>query len=192
MTTSTPDDFEALKTIVEALKPFPREDQERILRWTREKFGLASTSEQGRGQDRYDHQQGHGSDHGTETKSKDIRTFVNEKNPQSDNQFAATVAYYYRFEAPEAQRKIEITPTDVQEATRLAGRTRLGDPAKTISNAHGQGYFDKTGRGSYALSTVGENLVAMALPQGEGVAARGIVKVKRKAKKTKGNSRKTK
>ena len=41
MTNPEPDDLEALKTIVEALKPFKPDDQDRILRWTREKFGLA-------------------------------------------------------------------------------------------------------------------------------------------------------
>lgn len=191
MSTTPPDDFEALKSIVEALKPFSPEDQERILRWTREKFGLTDSQPASLHQD---NQRSGSVPNATDSaaKPKDIRTFVSEKNPQSDNQFATTVAYYYRFEAPESQRKSEVLPNDVQEATRLAGRTRLGDPAKTMSNAHGQGYFDKTGRGTYALSTVGENLVAMALPQSDGAPARGTVRIKRKAKKTKAATRKKK
>jgi hypothetical protein len=31
---------------------------------------------------------------------KDLKTFVTAKNPRSDVQFAATVAYFHRFEAP--------------------------------------------------------------------------------------------
>jgi len=79
--------------------------------------------------------------------------------------FAATVAYYYRFQAPEPQRKTAVTANDLQEACRLADRDRLVKPAQTLINAHGQGLLDKAGeRGSYAINTVGENLVAMALP----------------------------
>lgn len=173
-----PDDFDALKIIVDALKPFKGEDQERILRWVREKFGLIQPTEPTREEvvtATFSPQQGHPGG----GRTKDIKSFVLEKNPQSDNQFAATVAYYYRFEAPESLRKAEITAGDVQDATRLAGRARLGDPSKTIRNAVQQGYFDQAGRGAYTLSTVGENLVAMALPATEGRSARGTIKVRR-------------
>lgn len=112
--------------------------------------------------------------HGSVT---NIKSFIAEKAPSSDNQFAAAVAYYYRFEAPEAARKEAITADDLQEACRLAGRTRVAKPAQTLINAHNGGLLDKAAeRGSYAISTVGENLVPMALPSGSGAKPRGAQK----------------
>lgn len=180
MTTPAPDDLEALKTIVEALRPFSKEDQDRIIRWVREKFGLATAPTSTR------EPQSISSPSGTVTEQSralDIKTFINEKSPQSDNQFAAAVAYYYQFEAPTAQQKSAITSAELQDSTRLAGRNRLGDPNKTLRNAMSQGYLDQSGRGAFTLSTVGENLVAMALPQSDGKVK--IVKQKRTAKKKK-------
>jgi hypothetical protein len=160
----TPDDFEAVRNVVETLQPFDAKDQERILRWAREKLGLsvsakpepasvantgspiaATTSPMG--------------------KPTDIKSFVDLKKPLSDSQFAATVAYYYRFEAPEPHRKNSLSSADLVEATRQTGRERLINPAQTLVNAHTQGYMDKgSERGSYVINTVGENLVALALP----------------------------
>jgi hypothetical protein len=42
MTASAPDEFDALKTISETLKPFKAEDQSRLLRWISEKLGLVN------------------------------------------------------------------------------------------------------------------------------------------------------
>lgn len=163
-----PDDLEAVRTIITALQPFERNDQERILRWTREKLGLA--------------------DHGPLTtappasqisspsdaaavsrsavSSRDIKSFIAEKAPASDRQFAAAVAYYHRFEAPEEARKDSITKDDLQEACRLTGRNRFPKPAQTLINTHNAGLLDKAERGAYSISTVGENLVAVTLPSG--------------------------
>lgn len=167
MSTKAPDDLEAVRSIVEALKPFDGSDQERIIRWAREKLGLSSTPARQLGSEVAATLGAQlpliSNDAGL--RSRDIRSFVDSKQPQSDNQFAATVAYYYRFEAPEADRKPDITAGDLQDAARRAGRDRFTRPAQTLLNAHGQGYFDKADRGHYALNTVGENLVAMALPQ---------------------------
>jgi hypothetical protein len=182
MSTKPPDDFEALRLIVDALTPFDPKDQERIVRWASEKIGLTPTQSAAATQTLL--QSGsHPSSppsSGEAIRPKDIRIFVGTKNPQSDNQFAATVAYFYRFEAPEAERKPDIAADDLQDAARKAGRERLRHPAQTLLNAHGQGYFDKVERGRYALSTVGENLVAMALPQGQSNSSRRPSKGKRR------------
>lgn len=166
--TAKPDDLEAVRSIVTTLSPFEASEQERILRWSREKLGLPvdpGTSAPSARQ--LDDSQGvtppaSSPPHGP---PPDIKSFVAEKAPTSNNEFAATVAYYYRFEAPEAARKEAISADDLQEACRLAGRTRLRNPGQTLINAHQVGLVDKSGdRGAYAISTVGENLVAMTLP----------------------------
>lgn len=162
---TTPDDLEAVRTIVATLSPFEKSIQLRILKWSREKLGLvealpvatekldagshapaASNVEIGRG-------------------AKTIKDFITEKNPSSNNEFAAAVAYFYRFEAPATAQKEAIDSDALQEACRLSGRPRLENPSQTLGNAHNMGYLDKTGdRGFYRISTVGENLVAMTLP----------------------------
>jgi hypothetical protein len=171
-----PDDYEALRVVVEALQRFDPKDQERLLRWAREKLGLASEPVATTRSEAKPpalplapappSAEGH-------PRGQDIRTFMNAKQPASDRQFAAAVAYYYRFEAPDAERKESITADDLQEATRRAGRDRIKHPVQTLVNAHNQGYLDRAGeRGAYTLSTVGENLVAMALPSQPGSSTR--------------------
>jgi hypothetical protein len=166
-----PDDFEAVRTIVATLDPFDPGDQERILRWAREKLGLsiapAPTPAADAGNETKAERASGSAAPAALAKASDIRTFITNKRPQSDIQFAAAVAYFYRFEAPEPQRKETITADDLQDASRQTGRERFTRPAQTLVNTHNQGYLDKgSERGSYAINTVGENLVAMALPGG--------------------------
>ena len=180
-----PDDLEAVRAVVTALERFEKPERERILRWACEKLGImpgfirapesatAATAVSAPGR-----------------QGTSIRQFVADKNPQSDNQFAATVAYYYRFEAPESERKNAITASDLQEACRQAGRPRLGDPGKTLRNAHGVGLLDKgADAGTFRLNTVGENLVAMTLPGGA-IDSSATVQRRRSGKSAKGNRRK--
>jgi hypothetical protein len=190
MKTDKPDDLEAVRVLVERLQQFDAKDQERILRWTREKLGLPvavqSTAGQGSTSDRREHATTPTIHPGSGTR-KDIKGFVAEKNPASDNQFAAVVAYYYRFEAPEDKRKESITSQDLQEACRQAGRERLHNPAMTLNHAHSVGLLDRAAeRGAYKINSVGENLVAMTLP-GEGRS--GVSKPGRKP--TKGSTRRS-
>src|SRR5437868_6064944 len=94
--TKQQDDLEAVRMLVDALQPFARDEQERIIRWAREKLGLviaplsgAEPSPSARPPTAAR----------TPTGLSDLRAFVAQKEPQSDAQFAATVAYFYRFEA---------------------------------------------------------------------------------------------
>ena len=137
------------------------------MRWAREKLGLTGTipdAVQPPAPPHVPHEQqqvGHG-----QARSKpDIRTFVTTKDPKSDMHFAATIAYFYRFEAPDDQRKSEINGHDLQEACRQVGRNRLKNPRQTLVNAQYHGLLDKgSSPGTYSINTVGENLVAMTLP----------------------------
>jgi hypothetical protein len=186
MTKAAPDDYEAVRTVVAALEPFESRDQERILRWAREKLGLAPTSIASLIGESGSEPLAEDSAVATAlTRSKDIKTFMDQKKPESESQLAASVAYYYRFEAPQHQRKDAITKDDLQEACRQIGRTRLKHPAQTLVNAHAQGYLDKgVERGTYVINTVGENLVAMALPEGSGAGTVATTRHKRRKRAT--------
>lgn len=162
MATNTPDEFDILRNIVEQLKGLPAEDQERVIKWACEKLGISEPSAPvarptapGTSVAALAPQQ-------SVATSTNIKSFVEEKSPQSDMHFAVVVTYFYRFLAPE--KKEAITSEDLQEATRLAGRARLTLPSKTLSNAVFAGLLDSAGRGLWKINTVGENLVAIVLP----------------------------
>lgn len=169
------DDLDAVRTITNTLAQFDSDTQSRIVRWACEKLGLsvpsdtaaASTSNASvevtpSGPSESTQAVPHHKRGGT-----DIKSFISEKNPASNNEFSACVAYYYRFEAPDAQQKDAINGEDLLEACRLAGRARVARPSQTLVNAYAVGLLTKTDdRGHYAISTVGENLVAMTLPSG--------------------------
>jgi hypothetical protein len=111
---------------------------------------------------------------------------MSSKNPGSDVQFATAVAYYHKFEAPPGQRKNAINSDDLQEACRTTGRTRLSNPNKTLTNALSRGYLDRSGeRGTFAINTVGENLIVVALPEGTGQASNNKGRGKRRSKQAK-------
>lgn len=162
------EDFDTAKSVFEKLKDVPAERRKRILNWVAEGLGVAfqaaatpivlpapaPNAPPGTT----------GLPAGAAQGQTDIKTFVTTKSPKSDVQFAATVAYYYRFEAPAASRRETIDGETLQGATRLAGRDRLGNPRTTLNNAKAQGYLDSSSPGEFSINSVGENLVAMALP----------------------------
>jgi hypothetical protein len=179
------DDLEAVRILVETLKGFDNNEQERIIRWATEKLGIKYTH--------YNQPTSNVNQESTQNNiaknapNKDFKSFYNEKKPTSDMQFAATVAYYYQFEAPESEKQHAINGDALQNAARLAGRERLKNPTKTLNNACINGMLDNTDeKGVYKINTVGENLVAMALPQ------EGKTKKKKETKASKKNTKKKK
>ncbi len=162
-----PDDLDAVKAIVTTLEPFESEDRERIIRWTIEKLGIktiptATVTQIVQSQIPHSVQQAHHpSHHGG---SKDIKSFLLEKAPNSANQLVAAVAYYHKFEAPDGQKKPAITAEDVLEACRKANLSRPKHANQIMVNANGYGIVDKVGTGTYEINAVGENLVAVSMP----------------------------
>jgi len=167
MSTPILDDLEAVRKVVEAVQDFKPEEQQRILRWAIEKLGISLASAptytmppHTPGTPPPPPPPGSGG-------ATDIKTFMAEKKPRNDVQYAAAVAYYYRFEAPEAEKKDVINKDDLQESTRKAGRERFTNPLQTLNNAHTLGLLDRAGeKGTFVINSVGENLVAMTLPDG--------------------------
>jgi hypothetical protein len=157
-------DFETASKVSALLRPVSKDRQQKILRWVAEDLDVllagagpstsgAALSDVGR----YSPTQ-------QAPRTTDIKSFVAAKNPRSDMQFAAVVAYYYRFEAPPDDSLESISPEVLQNAARLVNRHRLSRPRQTLLNAKAQGYLDLVERGQYRINSVGENLVAMTLP----------------------------
>jgi len=176
-----PDDLEAVRSIVATLEPFDAVEKERIIRWAREKLSMpdqiATTPElHATAPSTAKHTVGH---HHEPRASQDIKAFIDEKNPKTQMQFAATVAYYYAFEAAESNKKETINGDDLKEACRLAKRTRLTNPGQTLVNTAYHGLLNKLDGGYYSINAVGENLVAMTLPS-DSATTKPKKKVRRK------------
>jgi hypothetical protein len=170
MTTSA-NDFDVAKAVADQLKGIEKERQQRILRWVAESLSLElSIAPAGEiGMPTGGATSPHGDAHMLHRHARpaNIKSFVDSKRPKSDVQFAAVVAYYYRFEAPVEARKDSIDAQALQEAARLAGRRRSPKPLATLNNAKNLGYLDSPERGQFRINSVGENLVAMTLPGGQ-------------------------
>ena len=189
--TTPASDFDAAKAISELLRGMEKERQERVLRWVAENLNLdldlrlpvGVRGAAGRAEDAESSARDQRGAQG-EHRPVDIKTFVDSKKPKSDVQFAAVVAFYYRFEASPENRKQTIDAKALQDAARLAGRRRPPKPLKTLNNAKTLGYLDAPSRGQFQINSLGENLVAMTLPGGE--QERGRQRASRKVRRGRG------
>jgi hypothetical protein len=185
MSTSALGEFDAAKMIVETLRAFEKDKakQEQVLRWVAESLGISAPLSQlvggtsgggaytgaGVGIGAGVGGTGAGSQSVSAggipgTGGANIKSFVDSKQPKSDNQFATVVAYYHRFVAPPNERMDDIDGDVLQDAARKAPWDRFKRPDKTLGNAVAQGYLDRIGGGRFRINSVGENLVAMTLP----------------------------
>jgi hypothetical protein len=188
--TKPADKFEATRIVTQTIQEFDAKDQAMIFRWVAETLGLpepfhASGSAAGRSPSpALQPASGAVSAGGS---GQDIDSFIKTKNPRSDVQFAAAVAYYYQFVAPESERKTSISESDLVDACRKVGRKRPEKPYFTLNNAFHAGLLDRPEKGSFSLNAVGENLVALTLPgarKGENASAsNGSANNRRRPKK---------
>jgi hypothetical protein len=188
--------FDAAKVIVETLRALDQSGQLLAMRFASETLGINLTSSVERA--KTGEHSGEAPSVATTptgatsvTHSTDIQQFTAAKAPKSDQQFAAVAAYFYRFEAPEALRKETIDAETLREAARLARRRRPANPGMTLVNAKNAGYLDAVGRGSFKISAVGENLVAMTLPGGNDDADRGRGPLQKKRSRPRKSTKKS-
>ena len=99
-----------------------------------------------------------------QAKPINIKSFIEQKKPTSDIHLVTTIAYYYAFEAPEEEKKESIGAEDLIEALRQSQQKRFKKPVQVLNNAKKRGLLDSAGRGQFKINSVGENLVAMVLP----------------------------
>ena len=168
MASKAKDDLGAVRDIAALLEEFSNDERERIIRWVREKLGMISVAAASTQPATQVSVASPATAPVTPPPATDMRTFVAQKNPKNDKQLAAVVAYYHRFMAAGDQRKESISSGDLIEACRVADRGRPASAAQTLVNAFHDGFMDRAERGAYKLNTVGENLVAMVLPDGNG------------------------
>ena len=174
--------FDAAKAIVEALKGLDKPSQTLAIRFASESLGVSGVAMQSPpavgAPSPMSQPEVRGATHST-----DIKQFTAAKAPKSDQQFAAVAAYFYRFEASESSKKDTVDANTLKEAARLAGRRQAKNWTFTLTNAKNSGYLDSAGSGQYRINSVGENLVAIALP-GDDSASAPKRRSKRKATKS--------
>lgn len=186
---STKGIFDAAGEIAKILESHSKDDQQRILRLVVE--GLALRDPLPRSQEAQERgAEPGGQPSAAQVPAADIKTFVNQKKPKSDQQFVTVVAYFHRFVVAEDLRKDAITSEDLQTAGRQARGAGFKTPSATLNNAVNAGYLDKAGRGKYKINAVGESLVAMTLPGGnEGGSEASPRRAAHRRKNTKGGNK---
>lgn len=156
------DDLDAVRKVAEAIKQFEPADQERILRWAKEKVGLVTSILPAKNNEVQNLRELENTAQPLR-KHIDIKSFISQKKPTTDSEFATAVAYYYRFEAQESDRKDTISSEDLRDAYRLCSRKIPPRTIDTLNNTMRAGFLDKADRGAYKINTVGENLITMTL-----------------------------
>jgi hypothetical protein len=188
--TTTANEFDVAKAIVDHLQGVQKEQQQKVLRWVIEHLGLdlrvAASADQ-RMVETSAVASGAAISKGAtdQQRSVDIKTFVDSKRPKNDVQLAAVVAYYHHFEA--SNRKDHIDAKLLKDSMRHIGRLRTsGWALKTLNNAKTLGYVDSPERGQFQINSVGENLVVMTLP------GAGALKDRKKSRSKKSKKAKAK
>lgn len=96
---------------------------------------------------------------------QDIRSFKEQKMPNTAIEMACLVAYYLESLAAPDERKKDVSPTDLEKYFKQAGYRLPKRMPQVLVDGKAGGYFDSAGRGKYKLNPVGHNLVVHGLPK---------------------------
>jgi len=178
-------ELKSIENIINILSPLDKTTQQRVLQYAMQHLGLQA--EQADKQPPAFH-----GNIGAQTERPpqriqqqvvDIRSLREQKQPNSDMEMAAIVAYYLSELAQKDERKDIIVTKDVRKYFNQAGYPLPTGPQFTLPNAKAAGYFESTGRGKYKLNPVGHNLVAYGLPRAKAESTPTSPRKKRKKKK---------
>jgi hypothetical protein len=184
-------ELKAIEQVMQALGSLNQDARERVVNYVFQRLGLAAPATPAQVQQETlavpivptpPAPVAHGGVH-------DIRSFRASKNPKSDNEMAALVAYYLKHLAPAEERNDAISTADIEKYFVQANYPLPKQPRNTLTNAKNAGYFDSAERGFFKLNPVGHNLVAHGLgkegQQAAPVRRRGKRKPASKGIKTK-------
>jgi hypothetical protein len=184
-------ELKAFETITNILGPLDKTVQQRVLQYAMQHLGLqVEQADQSLttlpGSRRAQVEQS------LQQQVVDIRSLRDQKQPSSDMEMAAIVAYYLSELAPEGNRKDVIGNEDIKTYFKQAGHPLPKGPQFTLPNARSAGYFESAGHGKYKLNPVGHNLVAHGLPRAKGESpSRPTRRKAKREKKAKSSKKKT-
>lgn len=161
----------AIKTITEVLVPLDAESRKRALQYAIDHLGISLRTgisqpagvSSARGQD--DSLSRVVTLQSVPASVVDIRTLAAQKQPSSAIEMATLVAYYLKHQAPDGERRDEITKADVEKYFVQAGFPLPTQTQFTLPNAKNAGYLETAGHGKYKLNSVGHNLIAHNMPR---------------------------
>ena len=185
-------ELKAIETITDVLRPLDKTAQQHVLEYAMQHLGLqvehadqsrttSQVSREAQMEELTPRQQ---------QQVVDIRSLRDQKQPSTDNEMAAIVAYYLRELAAEENRKDTIATKDIITYFNQAGHPLPRRPDLTLPNAKSAGYFESAGHGKYKLNPVGYNLVAYGLPRAKGESPTRPIRRKAKRKKKAKTSKK--
>ena len=161
-------EIEAIKTVLQTLKPLSPEVRQSVIDYVLKRLNLASGrlggfSSRGSLVERIDASLE--AEHPRAQPLFHLRELKEEKKPKSAIEMAVLVAYYLSHVAPESERKEAISTKDIETYFKIGGYKLPSRPEFTLGNARNAGYLDSVGRGQYRLNPVGYNLVVHSLPR---------------------------
>ncbi|MDD5459862.1 MAG: hypothetical protein PHF37_10775 [Phycisphaerae bacterium] len=175
-------ELNAIKIITSALETLEKAVQQRVLQYSMQHLGLQLTQAESPPSVSDDKSNQTGDITSSQEKLSDIRSLRDQKQPNSDMEMAAIVAYYLSELAPKEIQKDTIETEDIKTYFKQAGHPLPTGPQFTLPNAKAAGYVESAGYGKYKLNPVGHNLVAHGLPRTKDSTPTSPRK-KRKAKK---------
>ncbi len=175
------DDVEALSTILAVLRNLDDESQMRVLSSVEAFLGLASKKNatvqlrSGEAPSPYV-QQAAGSFSVDRTMS--AKDFLREKQPSSDVERVACLAYYLtHFKDTPHFKTVDISSLNIE-----AAQPKFANASAAVDNARARGYLVPSTSGNKQLSAMGEKYVEL-LPDRDAAKSSMTVRVKRPAKK---------
>jgi hypothetical protein len=103
------------------------------------------------------------------TTRRDIRSFAEEKKPDTATEKAALIAFFLSELATIEERRDSIGQDEITRYFKQAGFPLPASPPMTLVHAKNAGFFEVVSAGQYRLNPVGYNLVAHRLPRASGI-----------------------
>lgn len=183
------DEFEALQKLINTLQEFDNDKKKKLLEMVYKFFEIKPKGSNAIDSDRYKVNQNinsvtYNSDFSTD-RSLNPKEFLLEKDPKTDVEKVACLAYYLtHYRETQHFKTIDISKLNTE-----AAQIKFSNTAVAVDNATKQGYLVQAVKGHKQLSAIGEMFV-QALPDRD--AAKEIMKGSRPRRKSRKKAKTTK
>lgn len=179
-------EMKAIETLLEALGPLSHQARESVIDYVFKRLGIAGPTTPAAVSLAPALQQ-MPSGTASQSRTTDIQSLKDEKQPKTAAEMVAVMAYYLAHCAAENEARDYITADDIKKYFVQAHFELPVARAQTLVNAKNAGYLDPIEKGRYRLNSVGHNLVAHKMPR-DGASRRPATsrtRAKRKVRKNK-------
>jgi surface protein len=175
-----PSDFDALQAVVRALQPLSADRQQRILEAVRTFLGIGSSHWSAVRESNVATTASTQRPSFSQDNSLTAKEFLLEKQPRSDVERVATLAYYLTNFRDQSHFKT----LDISKLNTEAAQPKFSNAANSVNNAVKRGYLAPATKGNRQLSAAGEQFV-LALPDRDAAkAAMTSIRPRRRSKRS--------